>query len=209
MRACDHARMRNHSTTTSTTVTSDLVATELSAAADLLRAAAPLPPMMVMYAPRQSWRLMLAPEEAVAASRQQVAVKRLAARMSADVVRRSGSPPWAHAAWGGVGVFVSAQPTSADHVGHGATAEQADLVETLAPWVYEMTQAGAEEIWVHQPHDQGVNPDHRLRVSVHATSEVAEHLVTLDDSFGQRPGTGAWAGSALTPTGHDVVIVRT
>lgn len=182
---------------------------ELGAAAALLRVAAPLPPMMVTYAPRDRWRLMVSPEESVTAARQHVAVKRLAARMHTDIVRRPGVPVWARTTWHGSDLFVSAQRVAGEHAGHGATEEHADLVEALAAWVCDMVEAGAEEVWVHQPLNQVVNPDHRLRVSVHADAELAARLAALDDAVTQRPEAGPWAGSALTPTGHDVVFVRT
>lgn len=201
--------MRNHPSTTSSPLTSSLVVAELGAAADLLRAAAPLPPMMVMYSPTERWRLTLAPERTVSDARQQVAVKRLASKMGAEVVRLPGSPPWARGTWDGTGVFAPAHQVTGDHVGHGDTEEHAELLEELAMWVYEMADAGAEAIWIHQPRIEALNPDHRLRASVHAHPELAARLATLDDAHGKHPGEGAWAGSALTPTGHDVVIVRT
>lgn len=144
----------------------------------------------------------------MAAAGQQVAAKRLAARMGADLARLPDSTPWARGTWHGTRVLVTAQRVAGDHVGHGDTAAHADMLDALTEWVYEMAAAGAQEIWIHQPRITPLHPDHRLRASVHADPELATRLALLSDTPAERPRQGAWAGSALTPTGHDVVIVR-
>lgn len=196
-------------TDTSRTVTLDRARAELGAAAALLRRAAPLPPMGVHYAPGQDVRVSLTAEPSVAPNRQQVALRRLARHLGATP-RGSGDRTWVQGDLDEVTVFAAAQtPTGGDHTGHGDTAAHADLVEELADWVHAMAVAGADQVDIRQALVPDIHPDHRFRALVHASGKVADRLVVLGASAVGQSSTSALAGTALAPTGHDVVIVRT
>lgn len=72
-----------------------------------------------------------------------------------------------------------------------------------------MLEAGADSVEVRQARVPRLHSDHRLRAFVYASDQVADRLASLDAAAMGVPDASYLAGTALTFTGQDVVIVRT
>ncbi|MEU0237735.1 hypothetical protein ABZ234_08585 [Nocardiopsis sp. NPDC006198] len=156
------------------------VHTHLEAAAAVLRAAAPLPPVSVHYDPDSDFPVQIRPEPTVTSARQDVAVRRLARALGAAPIVTDPDGASTEGYWEGTGIAVGrlASDARATFSGHGRTGEHADLLHELAPWVAQVLDQGATQVWVGERAPSQAEPVHALTLAVFADTAYPD-LVEL------------------------------